>query len=69
MKIYYSKEPIEIIVEGDTITIDYKDSPLNNPSDRILCPKPAIKEVDFRSGKEKRRERRKHERNKKRLLK
>lgn len=65
MKIYYSKEPIEIIVEGDTITIDYKDSPLNNPSDRILFPKPAIKEVDFRSGKEKRRERRKQERNKK----
>ena len=59
MKIYYSKEPIEIIVEGDTITIDYKDSPLNN------LPENNIKEVDFRSGKEKRRERRKQERNKK----
>ena len=59
MKIYYSKEPIEIICEGDTITIDYKDSPLNN------LPGNNIKEVDFRSGKEKRRERRKQERNKK----
>lgn len=63
MKIYYSKEPIEIICEGETITIDYKDSTLSD------LPENNIKEVDFRSGKEKRRERRKQERNKKRLLK
>lgn len=70
MKIYYSKEPIEIgNVTGDPITIDFMESPLGNPSDRIICPKPTIKEVDFRSGKEKRRERRKQERNRKRLLK
>lgn len=70
MKIYYSKEPIEISnVTGDPITIDFMESSLRNPSDLIIYPKPTIKEVDFRSGKEKRRERRKQERNRKRLLK
>lgn len=70
MKIYYSKEPIEIgNATGDPITMDFMESPLRNPSYRIIFPKPTIKEVDFRSGKEKRRERRKLERNKKRLSK
>lgn len=35
------------------------------PTERVLYPKPTIDEVDFRSGKEKRRERRKQERNRK----
>ena len=71
MKIYYSKEPIEIgNVTGDPIPADSAVERLFEiPTDRVLYPKPAIKEVDFRSGKEKRRERRKLERNKKRLSK
>lgn len=71
MKIYYSKEPIEIgDVTGDPIPADSTVEHLFEiPIDRVLYPKPIIKEIDFRSGKEKRRERRKQERNRKRLLK
>ena len=70
MNIYYSKEPIDVgNPTGDPITMDFMESPLKNPPDRIIYPTPTIKEVDFRSGKEKRRERRKQERNRKRLSK
>ncbi len=71
MKIYYSKEPIEVgNVTEDPIPEDLAFERLFEiPTDRILYPKPTIEEVDFRSGKEKRRERRKQERNRKRLLK
>lgn len=48
--------------------MDFKESPYKNPLDRIIYPIPRVEEVVFRSGKEKRRERRKQERTKKRLL-
>ncbi len=75
MKIYYSKEHVEIgDTTGDPIKFEdiignsINESPYKNPLDRIIYPKPTVEEVVFRSGKEKRRERRKQERTKKRLL-
>ena len=69
MKIYYSKEPIEIgNATGDPIPADSTIETLF-PTERVFYSKPTVEEVDFRSGKEKRRERRKQERNRKRLLK
>ena len=69
MKIYYSKEQIEISNEtGDPMPADSAVERLfASPPARVLYPKPTIKEINFRSGKEKRRERRRLERNKKRL--
>lgn len=69
MKIYYSKEPIEIgNATGDPIPADSTVEPcFKIPTDRVLYPKPVIKDGDFRSGKERRRERRMLER--KELLK
>lgn len=70
MKIYYSKEPIEIgNATGDPIPADSTvEHCFKIPTDRVLTRR-VIKESDFRSGKEKRRERRKQERNRKRLSK
>lgn len=46
----------------DATTIPYEDERF-----KIFYPKPEVKETDFRSGKEKRRDRRKNERNKKKI--
>lgn len=62
-----NKEPIEIgNVTGDPMPADSAvERFFKIPTERVLYPKPTIDEVDFRSGKEKRRERRKQERNRK----
>lgn len=60
MEIYYSKYPIyHLILKTKGVIEDpYKDI-----QERIFYNKPQVKETDFRSGKERRRDRRKEERN------
>lgn len=69
MKIYYSKYPIyPFDLENKTMGVieyPYKDI----QEYKIFHNKPQVKETDFRSGKERRRDRRKEERIKKIIMK
>ena len=63
MDIYYIWFPLMLRQKiEDATTIPYEDERF-----KIFYPKPEVKETDFRSGKEKRRDRRKNERNKKKI--
>lgn len=59
MKIYYSKYPIDF--ENETMGVI--EDPYKDIQEKIFYNKPQDKETDFRSGKERRRDRRKEERN------
>lgn len=62
MKIYYSKYPIYSF-DFENKTMDAIEDPYKDTQEyKIVHNKPQVKETDFRSGKERRRDRRKEER-------